>query len=111
MRYGYVQRSFAVHKYLLFVKQWLWNVIGIFAIVVWTCITMGLVFGIMKAAKILRVSEEVELKGLDIDTHGEAAYPLAAYGLGWDEHQRDNVLRLSRVNGLIIYKLTSEEIL
>ena len=32
-----------------------------------------------------RVSEETELKGLDIKKHGEPAYPTAAYGHGWEK--------------------------
>jgi Amt family ammonium transporter len=83
-------------------------VIGILAIVVWACITMGLVFGIMKATKILRVSEEVEFKGLDIEKHGEDAYPLVAYGHGWDENQRESARRLSKVDGLFINNLTNK---
>lgn len=31
------------------------------------------------------MSKEVEIKGMDIFEHGEAAYPLTAYGHGWDE--------------------------
>ncbi|KHJ75990.1 hypothetical protein OESDEN_24391 [Oesophagostomum dentatum] len=35
----------------------------------------------------LRVTAEVEINGLDIYKHGEAAYPLHAYGHGWDEYE------------------------
>ncbi|PIO70260.1 hypothetical protein TELCIR_07889 [Teladorsagia circumcincta] len=35
----------------------------------------------------LRVSEEVEINGLDIYKHGEAAYPLHAYGHGWHDFE------------------------
>lgn len=30
---------------------------------------------------------DVERKGIDIWKHGEEAYPLAAYGHGWDEQE------------------------
>ena len=32
----------------------------------------------------MRVPREVEIRGLDIFKHGEAAYPVTAYGHGWD---------------------------
>lgn len=35
----------------------------------------------------LRVPSEIEMKGLDIYKHGEAAYPLYAYGHGWDDYE------------------------
>lgn len=43
------------------------------------------VFALLKKLNRFRVSEEIEIKGLDIYKHGEAAYPLRAYGHGWDE--------------------------
>jgi len=39
----------------------------------------------LKLLGIFRVPREVELKGLDIFKHGEPAYPLVAYGHGWDD--------------------------
>lgn len=33
------------------------------------------------------MSAEVEINGLDIYKHGEAAYPLHAYGHGWDDYE------------------------
>ncbi|PAV87923.1 hypothetical protein WR25_03700 [Diploscapter pachys] len=33
----------------------------------------------------LRIPAEIEVKGLDIYMHGESAYPLHAYGHGWDD--------------------------
>jgi Amt family ammonium transporter len=32
-------------------------------------------FGVLKAVRLLRVSKEGELQGLDIDQHGISAYP------------------------------------
>lgn len=52
-------------------------------------------FFILKKVKKFRVPAEVEIKGLDIFKHGEAAYPLTAYGHGWDEveHIKDPTVR------------------
>lgn len=63
-------------------KHFLWNIIGAVVIIAWTaawCIPMF--FG-MKFVKILRVTEEVEDMGLDMDHHGEEAYPPEAYESG-----------------------------
>uniref|UniRef100_A0A8R1DF73 Ammonium transporter n=1 Tax=Caenorhabditis japonica TaxID=281687 RepID=A0A8R1DF73_CAEJA len=38
----------------------------------------------------LRVSEEIEINGLDVFKHGEMAYPLRAYGHGWHDFERVN---------------------
>lgn len=62
-----------------------WNLLGVFVIIVWTAVLSLLLFGIMQAAGILRVSPEMEVKGLDIPKHGEPAYPLESYGNGWEE--------------------------
>jgi hypothetical protein len=40
---------------------------------------------VFKENKKFRVIPEVEIKGLDIFKHGEAAYPIHAYGHGWDD--------------------------
>ena len=34
--------------------------------------------------KLLRVEPDLEIRGIDIQVHGEPAYPNAAYGHGWD---------------------------
>uniref|UniRef100_A0A1I7YPB2 Ammonium transporter n=1 Tax=Steinernema glaseri TaxID=37863 RepID=A0A1I7YPB2_9BILA len=65
-----------------------WNMLCAVAIIIWSSITMIPVFLLLKKMKKLRVPEEIEIKGLDIYKHGEAAYPLHAYGHGWDEFEK-----------------------
>ncbi|XP_033123907.1 putative ammonium transporter 1 [Anneissia japonica] len=62
----------------------LWNFTGAIAIFAWSAATSFIMFGSMKAFNILRVNPTIEEKGLDIAKHGEPAYPLTAYGHGWD---------------------------
>ncbi len=50
------------------------QLIGSIVIPIWAFVTMLILFSILKAAGILRVSREEELKGLDIGEHGEEAY-------------------------------------
>uniref|UniRef100_A0AC35U7H8 Ammonium transporter n=1 Tax=Rhabditophanes sp. KR3021 TaxID=114890 RepID=A0AC35U7H8_9BILA len=64
-----------------------WNLICALAIILWSLGTMAPVFKFLKVIGKFRVSEEVEMKGLDIYKHGEAAYPLHAYGHGWDDFE------------------------
>lgn len=45
------------------------------AIVGWTVVTMSIVFGVLKAIGLLRVSPQEEADGLDIHEHGLRAYP------------------------------------
>ena len=45
------------------------------AIVGWTVVTMAIVFGLLKAIGMLRVSPQEEQDGLDIHEHGLRAYP------------------------------------
>jgi Amt family ammonium transporter len=49
--------------------------LGAAAIIVWTVITSGILFLVIKYTVGLRVSEEEELRGLDIDEHGNEGYP------------------------------------
>ncbi|KAK0396554.1 hypothetical protein QR680_001765 [Steinernema hermaphroditum] len=65
-----------------------WNMLCAVAIVLWSSLTMIPVFLLLKKMNKLRVPEEIETKGLDIYKHGEAAYPLHAYGHGWDEFEQ-----------------------
>ncbi len=44
-------------------------------IVAWTVVTMAIVFGVLKAIGLLRVSPKEEQDGLDIHEHGMRAYP------------------------------------
>ncbi|KAE9553084.1 hypothetical protein FO519_003717 [Halicephalobus sp. NKZ332] len=62
-----------------------WNLVCALAIILWSTITMVPVFWLLKRINKFRVSPEVEIKGLDIYKHGEAAYPIHAYGHGWDD--------------------------
>ncbi|XP_071509117.1 putative ammonium transporter 1 [Diadema antillarum] len=67
-----------------------WNLLGGMVIIVWAAVTSLILFGTMHAAGILRVPPEIEVKGLDIPKHGEAAYPYASYGSGWEERGTSN---------------------
>jgi Amt family ammonium transporter len=49
--------------------------IGVLAYGVWAVALSLIVLGILKATMGLRVSEEVEIEGLDISEHGSIAYP------------------------------------
>ncbi|KIH69443.1 hypothetical protein ANCDUO_00213 [Ancylostoma duodenale] len=64
-----------------------WQLVCIVAIITWSLLWMIPIFLFLKKIGKLRVSEEVEINGLDIYKHGEAAYPLHAYGHGWDEYE------------------------
>lgn len=48
--------------------------LGIGAVFAWTVVTALILFGILKAAKLLRVDEKEELEGLDISEHGTESY-------------------------------------
>jgi Amt family ammonium transporter len=61
-----------------------WTVLGvqvaaIAAILAWSIFWSSIIFGSMKLIKMLRVSTEVEFKGMDIVKHGESAYPAQAW--------------------------------
>ncbi|XP_076115418.1 putative ammonium transporter 1 isoform X1 [Mytilus galloprovincialis] len=59
-----------------------WQFAGLAAIIGWSALFSLLVFGILKCFGVLRVSREIEDKGLDIPKHNEPAYPVEAYGHG-----------------------------
>ena len=46
--------------------------------------TTGLIFATLWKFGLLRIDNETEIRGIDIKIHGEPAYPIAAYGHGWD---------------------------
>ncbi|MBM3215169.1 ammonium transporter [Candidatus Poribacteria bacterium] len=48
--------------------------IGIGVVAVWTLATTGILFGVLKAAGLLRVSADEEMEGLDAGEHGTHAY-------------------------------------
>ena len=50
------------------------QIVGAIAIPVYAFIAMFIVFSILKAVGILRVSEEEEMVGLDLSEHGQSAY-------------------------------------
>jgi Amt family ammonium transporter len=50
------------------------QIIGSIVIPIWAFVTMYIVFMALKAADMLRVSEEDELKGLDVSEHGMESY-------------------------------------
>ncbi|HRV93161.1 MAG TPA: hypothetical protein P5526_13450, partial [Anaerolineae bacterium] len=58
------------------------QIIGSIAIPVWAFVTCYILFMAIKAAGILRVSEEEELEGLDITEHGTINYPEFTGSLG-----------------------------
>lgn len=60
-----------------------WNLLGVLVIIIWSVALSSVLFITLRLTKQLRVSEEIELKGLDIPKHGEPAYPLSSYGHGW----------------------------
>lgn len=48
--------------------------LGVLAVFAWVVVTGLVLFGVLKAAKLLRVSEREELMGLDIGEHGTESY-------------------------------------
>ncbi|KAL3120554.1 hypothetical protein niasHT_007846 [Heterodera trifolii] len=66
-----------------------WNILSSLAIIVWSSAVVLPVFGLLKIIGKFRVAPEIEQKGIDIWKHGEEAYPLVAYGHGWDEAEKD----------------------
>lgn len=62
-----------------------WNLLAAVAIILWSALLILPLFGLLKLAKKFRVPGDIERKGIDIWKHGEEAYPLVAYGHGWNE--------------------------
>eukprot|EP00092_Neocalanus_flemingeri_P008906 GFUD01009581.1.p1 GENE.GFUD01009581.1~~GFUD01009581.1.p1 ORF type:complete len:704 (+),score=140.44 GFUD01009581.1:39-2150(+) len=52
---------------------------GLLVITAWAGTISTIIFYVLKLTKVLRVSREVELQGLDMIKHGEAAYPAEAW--------------------------------
>ena len=60
-------------------KQFGYNLAGSVTITAWSAILCGVFFLVLKQFDLLRISEEMELEGMDIKKHGEPAYPDRAY--------------------------------
>ncbi len=52
-----------------------WQIVGVLAVFAWTVVTAGILFFVIKNTIGLRVSENEELAGLDVQEHGIGAYP------------------------------------
>ncbi|XP_052799000.1 putative ammonium transporter 1 [Mya arenaria] len=76
-----------------------WQLAGLGVILLWTVATTGLIFGVLRLLKVLRVPEEMEIRGLDIPKHHEPAYPVEAYGHGHIERMLRALLYHSDVDG------------
>ncbi|MEX2504020.1 MAG: ammonium transporter [Egicoccus sp.] len=59
------------------------QVIGVLATIAWVGVTVGVLFGALKAADFLRVPEQEEIEGLDVHEHGIAGYPELVHGAGF----------------------------
>ena len=55
-------------------KQLLWQLADVLTYFTWSFVTVGAVFMALRMAGMLRVSEEVELMGMDVKEHGGPAY-------------------------------------
>ena len=63
-----------------------WNIAGMAAIIGWSGGISIIIFSMLRYLGLLRVSKEVEVRGLDIMKHGESAYPAEA----WREEQYED---------------------
>lgn len=59
-----------------------WQLAGLATIAAWSGVVSLILFGVLRLLKVLRVPEDIELRGLDIPKHNEPAYPVEAYGHG-----------------------------
>ncbi|CAK5077079.1 unnamed protein product [Meloidogyne enterolobii] len=79
--------------------QLCWQSVCAVAIIVWSALVLTPAFLILKAFGKMRVPREVEIRGLDKFKHGEAAYPLTAYGHGWGDGTEFVITPLQDVGG------------
>lgn len=56
------------------INQLIVQLLGVIIVAVWTLVTTGILFGIIKATIGLRVSEQEEMDGLDVHEHGAPGY-------------------------------------
>ena len=45
------------------------QIVGVLLIILWTSVTSAILFGLLRVGKMLRVSEDSEIRGLDMDHH------------------------------------------
>ncbi|KAE8752046.1 hypothetical protein FOCC_FOCC001208 [Frankliniella occidentalis] len=55
------------------------NAAGALAILVWSLCCSAIMFTILRVSGLLRVSEDEEIKGLDVSVHKEPGYPVSAW--------------------------------
>eukprot|EP01135_Chromosphaera_perkinsii_P011904 Nk52_evm21s2531 gene=Nk52_evmTU21s2531 len=56
-----------------------YNIAGTVTITAWAAVLSGVFFFVLKKLNYLRITEELELEGMDQKKHGEPAYPVRAY--------------------------------
>ena len=94
--------------------QFAWNLCGLICIIAWVTITVGPLMGLFNYFGILRyhfhlflpifyyylrVSADIEIKGMDTEKHNEPAYPDIAKGHGYDQEINARLARNSVVPG------------
>ena len=70
------------------------NIAGALAIIAWSLLWSGLMFGSLKFFKLLRIDTDTEFKGNDVVKHGESAYPVDA----WVEMQYEKRAKKASAN-------------
>lgn len=68
-----------------------WQLAGIGAAIVWGTFWSLLIFGVLRATRVLRANWKAEVRGVDWFEHGQRAYPPSAYWDGWPDPDGDNV--------------------
>lgn len=79
---SYPDRIFSIIYYITAGESWrgLLNSLCTAAVVMaWTAIFIGILFLILKLLRLLKVTNEEELRGIDLFQHGEPAYALRIY--------------------------------
>ncbi|XP_023339891.1 putative ammonium transporter 1 [Eurytemora carolleeae] len=56
-----------------------YNALGCFCIIVWSCFWSVIIFGLTSYFGLLRITVDMELRGVDYLKHGESAYPAEAW--------------------------------